>query len=92
MAARAAAGEAPFVDVHYRELVLDPMKQVQRICDAAGAPLPAEAERAMRGFLAAHPQHEHGVHAYALADFGLDPAVVEAAFAPYRERYAIDSE
>jgi len=92
IAARAAAGEGPFVDVHYRELVEDPIKQVQRICDAARVPLPPEAERAMRGFLAAHPQHEHGVHAYALEDFGLDPAHVEAAFAPYRERYSIERE
>ena len=92
IAARDRAGEAPFVDVHYRDLALDPLKQVQRICDAAGAPLASSAEAAMRAFLAAHPQHEHGVHAYSLADFGLDPAEVERAFAPYRERYAIDPD
>ena len=57
-----------------------------------GAPLPAGAEDAMRAFLAAHPQHEHGVHAYALADFGLSEADVERAFSAYRERYAVGLE
>jgi hypothetical protein len=92
MAERARAGEGAFLDVHYRDLVADPLKQAQRICDFAGAPLPEPAERAMRAFLAAHPQHEHGVHAYALADFGLDEAEVRRDFSEYRERYAIAPE
>jgi hypothetical protein len=46
----------------------------------------------MRAFLAAHPQHEHGVHRYALGDFGLDPDEVSRAFADYCDRYAIEVE
>jgi hypothetical protein len=92
MATRARLGEGAVVDVHYRDLVLDPLKQVQRVCEAVAAPLPAQAERAMRAYLAAHPQHEHGVHAYALGDFGLDPAEVRQAFAAYCDRYAIEAE
>jgi hypothetical protein len=91
-AARDRVGEAPFVDVQYHDLCLDPLKQVQRICDGVGAPLPAATEAVMRGFLAAHPQHEHGVHAYALADFGLSEAEVERAFSAYRERHAVEPE
>ena len=91
-AARDRLGEAAFVDVHYGELLDDPLKAVHRICDAIGAPLPPDGERRMRDFLAAHPQHEHGVHAYALADFGLDAGEVRDAFAAYRERHAIAPE
>ncbi len=91
-AARQRLGERPFVDVHYPELLDDPMKVVHRICDGVGAPLTAEGEREMRAFLAAHPQHEFGIHAYGLADFGLPEAEVESAFSAYRERYAIEAE
>lgn len=91
-AARDRLGERVFLDVHYRELLDDPLKVVRRICDRVGAPLPADAERRMRAFLAAHPQHEHGVHAYGLADFGLDERAVRAAFAAYCDRYAVAAE
>jgi len=90
--ARERLGEAAFQDVHYRELLDDPMKVVHRICDGIGAPLPADGEGRMREFLAAHPQHEHGVHAYGLGDFGLDADEVRSAFAAYRDRYAIAAE
>lgn len=90
--ARERIGERPFLDVHYRELLDDPVKVIHRICDGVGAPLPAEGDRKMRAFLAAHPQHEHGVHAYGLADFGLGEAEVRGAFAAYRDRYAIAAE
>jgi hypothetical protein len=92
MAVRSRLGEAAFLDVHYRELVEDPLKQVQRICDAIGAPLPPTAERAMRAFLAAHPQHEHGIHVYALGDFGLDREELRRAFAAYCDRFEIEAE
>jgi hypothetical protein len=46
----------------------------------------------MRSFLSAHPQHEHGRHAYALADFGLSTDAVQREFAAYRDRYAIEAE
>jgi len=92
MAARERIGERRFLDVHYRELQGDPLKAIHRICEGVGAPLPPAAERELRGFLAAHPQHEHGVHAYALADFGLGEAEVHEAFAAYRDRYAVASD
>ena len=91
-AERARIGEASFLDVHYRDLLADPWKQIHRICEFAGVPLDAEGERAMRSFLAAHPQHEHGRHAYALGDFGLSDDTVAREFAAYRERYAIEAE
>jgi hypothetical protein len=87
LAAREQRGEDAFLDVQYRDLVKDPLKQVHRICDFAGAPLPGEAERAMQRFLAAHPQHEHARHGYALEDFGLERDEVAAGFADYRKRF-----
>jgi hypothetical protein len=90
--ARQRLGESAFLDVRYEELLDDPMKVVRRICEGVGAPLPADGERQMRAFLAAHPQHEFGIHAYGLADFGLEEAEVRGAFSGYCDRYAIAAE
>jgi hypothetical protein len=87
LAARERRGEGAFLDVQYADLVEDPLKQVRRVCDFIGAPLPAGAERAVQRFLAQHPQHEHGRHGYALGDFGLAREEVAAGFADYRKRF-----
>ena len=42
--------------------------------------------------LAARPQAKHGTHAYALEDFGLDPAEERARFTPYQERFQVPDE
>jgi hypothetical protein len=87
LAARARRGEEAFLDLQYRDLVEEPLKQLRRVCEFIGAPLPAAAERAAQRFLAAHPRHEHGRHAYALGDFGLAREEVADAFAGYRRRF-----
>jgi len=89
LAARARLGETAFLDVPYRDLVENPMKQIRRICDFSEAPLSPEAESDMRAFLAENPQHKQGRHAYALADFGLSEAQVIRGFAAYRTRYGL---
>jgi hypothetical protein len=63
-----------FVDVRFADIVADPLAVVRRICDAAGLPPSAEADRAMRAWLAANPRGKRGSHRYSLEDFGLDPA------------------
>lgn len=89
MQTRARRGEQAFLDVRYEDLVADPRKQVQRICDFADAPLPAAGERAIRDFLSRNPQHKHGRHEYALGDFGLDEAEVLRRFGRYRDHYGL---
>ena len=60
-----------FVDVEYAALVRDCMGQIERIYAALGEPIGARAREAMRGLDAREVQHKHGVHRYALEDFGL---------------------
>ncbi len=84
--------DAAFADVAYADLVADPIKQVRRIYDFLGLPLPPETEAAMERWLAANPQGRHGVHRYRLEDFGLDRAELEPLFEPYRRRFGVASE
>jgi hypothetical protein len=43
----------------------------------------------MQQWLDAHPQHQAGRHDYALADYDLDRATVEARFSSYLDRFAV---
>jgi hypothetical protein len=81
-----------FLDVHYAELVADPLGRLERVYDWLGDPLTAEARAAMERWVRENPQHKHGKHRYRLEDFGLDREEVGQTFAAYRERFGIRSE
>jgi hypothetical protein len=81
-----------FFDVHYHELLRDPIDTVRRIYTHFDMPLTADAERRMRGHLVSNPQHKHGRHDYDLKAFGLDGPSLDRHFRPYREFFAIDPE
>ena len=69
IAARAKR-EDRFLDVHYAELVADPMAQVRRIYAHAGLELTAEAEARMRQWAVENERDRRPVHAYTLEEFG----------------------
>jgi hypothetical protein len=80
------------LDVHYADLVSDPMAQLERVYDFAGLRLEPAAADAARRALGSSPRHRHGRHVYSLSDFGLDPAVVRRHFDAYCTRHAVDRE
>ena len=84
---RDAAGDSAFVDVSYRELVGDPVATVGAVYRRLGRPMGPGVENGVRGWVLANPQHKHGAHRYDLARFGLTGDEVDAAFAPYLERF-----
>jgi hypothetical protein len=81
-----------FFDVHYHDLLRDPIGTVRRIYAHFNLPLTARAERRMRSYLISNPQHKHGWHDYDLKTFGLDGTSLDQHFRAYREFFAIDSE
>jgi hypothetical protein len=89
MEARERIGEASFVDVRYADLVKDPFAVVRHVEERAGLPFTPTAEAQMKDGMEREKKDRHGKHRYALADFGLDDAAVDAAFAPYRERFSL---
>ena len=91
-AVRSQADPNRFVDVLYRDLMCDPMAQLERIYRQAGIPFCAEAQCAAARTAKRNPQHRHGKHIYDAAHFGLNGAEVEAGFAAYRARYRIPIE
>jgi len=92
MASRERLPPERFLDVAYRDLVRDPMKEIRRIYDFLGLSLDCETEAAMQSWRSRNPQGRHGVHRYQLADFCLDRSTLRRDFAPYCERFQVEEE
>ncbi len=78
-----------FVDVHYEDLIADPVGQALRVYGAAGVTLEDPTVERMRRFLASNRQHKHGKHRYSLAEFGLDRGALNNSFAAYCSAYGV---
>ncbi len=81
-----------FCDVHFPELLADPMKVVERIYGHFGLPLGGEAADRMRAFIADNPQGKHGMHRYRPEEYGLDVPRERERFRRYTERFGIVPE
>ena len=76
----------PATDLHFTEVVADPIGQVTKVYADIGLELTAEAEAAMRRWLIERPR-DPARPAYALEDYGLTPEQVDERFADYNERF-----
>lgn len=80
------------VDVLFGDFLRDPMAVVTTIYERLDIELTAEAEHAMRAFLAANPQEKHGGHRYSFAETGLDAGVLRERTRAYQEFFDIPEE
>lgn len=85
--ARARIGEHRFIDIDYREVAKEPLKQAQRVLAHIGVPLDDKIEAALTEFMAGNKREQRPMHDYSLERFGLNEAEVREAFASYRARY-----
>jgi hypothetical protein len=85
--ARAVRKGLRVIDVDYRALVADPLGTVRAIYRGLNRPLEPAMETHVAAWSAEHPQHQHGVHRYDLAAFGLAGEEVDAAFGTYIDRF-----
>jgi hypothetical protein len=79
-------------DVHYLELLRDPMSVVRRIYAFFDLELSGAAESAMERFLRANPKDKGGVHRYALEEYGLNPETERRRFQFYQDFFGIEPE
>jgi hypothetical protein len=82
-------GDGRFLDVYYRDLVQDPMKQIERVYDFVRISLTPPVRERIEQARRTNVRHKYGVHDYRLEDFGLTRQKVAAGFAEYRERFAV---
>ncbi|MFC7674109.1 sulfotransferase family protein [Mycolicibacterium sp. GCM10028919] len=89
---RSAHPEHPIIDVHYADLVQDPVRAIETIYARCGMDLDGPARDGIAAFVAANPKGRFGTHGYRVADFGLAADALRERFAAYVERYAIPVE
>ena len=89
---RDRAGETRFADIHFADLLADPIATIARAYTRLAIPFSSEARARIHEWAAAHPQGRHGRHHYQLADFGLDEAAIRIRFDFYTRRFGIPSK
>jgi hypothetical protein len=92
MAARRRADPRSFFDLHYRDLIEDPVGVIRQIYAYFGYPFSEEFEARIVKWLGENPREKHGIHRYSLEQFGLTADRVDKHFAAYRKEFGIVSE
>jgi hypothetical protein len=92
LAARRRIGDDRFFDLHYADLMRDPVAVMQSLYNWAGDDLTASTEQAMRDWLKAHPQDRHGVAPYSLDGSGATRSDLEPIFNEYLSVFNIELE
>lgn len=81
--------------VRYKDFVADPIGTLRGYYEFAGREFTAQAEAAMRGYLATNKSDRHGKFAYSsqvLTDAGYDLDQLNEEFRPFRERFGVEIE
>jgi hypothetical protein len=90
-----ASGAIPaeqITDVHFQDLMKDPVGTVERMYDRLGLPFDGSFADAIRDYLRAKPRHSFGKHAYCAEDHGLTNAGIRDTFRFYTDHYDIALE
>lgn len=92
LAARRRIGDDRFFDLHYAELMRDPVGVMHNLYDWAGDDLNTVTEKAMLNWLERHPQNRHGAAPYSLDGSGVTHAELEPIFDEYLSVFDIELE
>jgi hypothetical protein len=84
--------DAQCIDLRYADLMRDPLAAIAWLYQQLELDLDPTAEARMRACLAARPRGRHGIHRYALEDFGLDRNDLHARYARYMSHYDVPQE
>jgi hypothetical protein len=92
MDTRDKLGHDRIVDVHYADVMRDPMGAIRQLYADLGDTLTPEAEAAMQQWLNDNPQGKFGKHEYALAQYGLSVENLTPRFDRYLSAYDVARE
>lgn len=85
-------GEDKIIDVHYADLVNDPVGETRKLYAKLGDEWTAEAEAGVQKWVDDNPQNKFGKHDYKLAQYGLSKERLEPLFERYLSRYDVARE
>lgn len=89
------SGELPeeqFIDVHFDDVVRDPVATISEVYRRLGWPFTPEVGERIAEYAKAKPKGSRGVHQYSLEEVGLDAAAERERFSFYTEHYGVREE
>jgi hypothetical protein len=89
---RRRIGDDRFFDLHYADLMRDPISVMGSLYDWAGDDLTPSTEQAMLDWLVQHPQDRFGVAPYSLDGSGVTRADLEPIFDEYLSVFDVELE
>lgn len=89
---RDRVGEDRVIDVHYTDLMAQPIATMERLYKQLGDDFDDDARQGMQGWLDDNPQNKFGKHDYKLGDFGLNEGTLHNTFERYLNRYHVKPE
>ena len=92
MNAREKLGHNRIIDLHYADLIRNPIPTMRKLYKALGDAFTPEVEASMKAWLDDNPQDKFGKHEYKLAQFGLTQEKVTKMFERYLSRYDVERE
>lgn len=92
MDARATLGEDRIIDVHYADLMRQPIETMRALYAALGDDFTPAAQSGMQAWLDDNPQDKFGKHEYRLGQYGLTAEGAEKLFERYLSRYEVARE
>jgi hypothetical protein len=85
-------GRDRVIDVHYADLMREPLETVRRLYAALGDEFTPEAEASIQQWLDENPQGKFGRHEYRLGEYGLTPEKVRPLFDRYLSAHEVEAE
>lgn len=85
-------GEDRVIDVHYADMLNDPMGTMRTLYGKLGDEFTPKAEAGIQAWLDDNPQNKFGRHEYELDEFGLSVEALKPVFARYESRYTVEPE
>jgi len=76
-----------FVDIWFRDVMKDPIPEIERAYRTFGIEMTPEARAAMQAWRDRNPRDKRPPHEYELSEYGLTREGICAAFAEYRKRF-----
>jgi hypothetical protein len=91
---RRAKGELPdqIVDVHFADLMADPVAAVSRAYETMGRDLCGPHADAIRDYVANRPKGTFGKHSYSAESYGIDERALRERMRPYTDYYGVQLE
>jgi hypothetical protein len=84
--------ESRFYDLHYNDLMADPVGAVTAVYEHFGIEVTDEHRRQVAAFQDDNPQNKHGVHRYTPEQYGLSADRLRERFGFYIERYGVEPD